>query len=456
MRRPTIRALVGVAAGIAAGVAGGIALTSLSAASPPAPSPPAVLDAAHAPPVLTLPGEPVTLRYAIVCGPRSDGEACAGGGEVNIRPGQSGPFTRLTLRRGRDSSLGRYWVEVPGDIAAAPDGFSYYAVLRDRDTGAGTTVPSSGAESPHRSFRLLRPTEIALGTHSFGHGRGPDARVVSAGWGSGLGELGLAGSRGLGFVGPSSFDVGENGIVTVLDEVNSRVERWSSGRATGIPIAVSGGLADLAVEPDGTIDVLEPPNRTTPTSILRSFRTDASLKWAQPLSDRTWSKLEAGPSGPVVQQQPSEQWLPVSLRGVPLDRASQRKQATPGRPLAPGRELVVERVGTGEVRLAEVVGNASVRSWRITSSTPLGEVQLAEPRGNEIVVVTKAYTDEDDEYVVLVIDGSGLTQSFSITPSEWAESAPLARFRLAGSSLYHLGSTPQGAFVDRFDLEVPR
>jgi len=39
---------------------------------------------------------------------------------------------------------------------------------------------------------------------------------------------------------------------------------------------------------------------------------------------------------------------------------------------------------------------------------------------------------------------------------EWAESAPLARFRLVGSSLYRLGSTRAGLFVDRFDAEVSR
>jgi hypothetical protein len=45
---------------------------------------------------------------------------------------------------------------------------------------------------------------------------------------------------------------------------------------------------------------------------------------------------------------------------------------------------------------------------------------------------------------------------FAVESREWAESAPLARFRLAGSSLYRLGSTPAGLFVDRFDLEVLR
>jgi hypothetical protein len=47
-----------------------------------------------------------------------------------------------------------------------------------------------------------------------------------------------------------------------------------------------------------------------------------------------------------------------------------------------------------------------------------------------------------------------VVQRFSVQPAEWAESAPLARFRLAGSRLYQLGASQAGAFVDRFDLEV--
>ena len=38
--------------------------------------------------------------------------------------------------------------------------------------------------------------------------------------------------------------------------------------------------------------------------------------------------------------------------------------------------------------------------------------------------------------------------------AEWAQSMPLSRFRLVGSSLYELGTTEQGAFVDRYDLGV--
>jgi hypothetical protein len=456
MRRPSIRSLAGGAAGIAAGVLGGVVLTSVSAGSVAPPLAPAVVDAAHVPPVLTVPGQPITLRYAIVCPPRDDGQPCDGSGDVFVRAGQSGPFRRLGLTRGEDSRDGRYFADVPPEIASSPDGFSYYAVLRDEASGASTTLPSGGAAAPQRSYPLGDPVVVELGTHSFGYVRKRDARAVEAGWGNRLGEVGLSGSRGLGFAGPAAFDVGANGEVTVLDQVNGRVERWSRGRPSETAIDVSGGLADLAAEPDGTIDVLEPPSRAAPRAVLRSFRKDGSLKWAQPLSDRTWSKLAAGPDGLVVQQQPSEQWLPTSEQGVPVPRAAQAKRGRAGHPLARGHELIVDRVGSGELRLAELAANAIARSWRVTSSTPLGEVQLAEPQGNRLVVVLKAYTDDRDEFLVLVLDKSGVAERFSVPSEQWAESAPLARFRLAGSALYQLGSTPAGAFVDRFDLEVAR
>ena len=317
-------------------------------------------------------------------------------------------------------------------------------------------MPAGGAAAPDRSLPLGDATQVELGAHEFGAPRHADTRVLHASWGSEPGQAGLAGSRALGFAGPASFDVGADGTVTLLDQVNGRAERWARGRVEVVTLAVSGGLADFAVEPDGTIDVLEPPNRLTPVPLLRSFRGDGTARWTQRLADRTWAKLALGPEGPAVLQQPSEQWLPAAEQGTALDRGAQAARGRPGRPLAHGREVVVDRVGSGELRIAELAGNAVVRSWRITSETPLGEVQLAEPHGNELVVVLKTYTDERGEYVVLVLRQRGAAERFSVEPSEWAESAPLARFRLAGSSLYQLGSTAAGAFVDRFDLKESR
>jgi hypothetical protein len=452
--RPTKRSLVGGAAGLSAALLAGIGLGAIPADEAPTASPPATIDAAHTPPLLVLPGEPITLRYAIVCPPREDGAPCDGSGEVFLRAGDSGAFSRFPLQRGDDSKDGRYFLALSPEIAAAREGFSYYAVLRDEATGATVTVPSGGETAPQHSLRLAKATEVRLATHAFGNVRKADARVVAAEWGADVGEVGLSGSPELGLTGPSAFDVTGGGEVTVLDGVNGRIQRWSQGHATAISLAVSDGLSDLVVEPDGTLDVLEPATRERPYPRLSSFTSDGKLRWTQRLSDRTWAKLARGPDGPVVQQQPSEQWLPAAEGGKALPRVVQAHRGRPGRRFGNGRSVVVERVGSGELRIAETAANGIARAWRISSATPLGEVQLAEPLGNRLVVVVKTYDGDHDEFEAFVLDRSGVIRRFAVPSASWTESAPLARFRLAGPALYQLGSTPAGAFVDRFDLEV--
>jgi hypothetical protein len=443
MRRPRFRSLAGGAVGIAAGVIGGVVLTSASTAGPPpALGAPPVIEATHVPPALTVQGEPIRLRYGLVCAPRDDGLPCDGSGTAYLRAGQSGPFRPFPLRRGEESKDGRYFLDVPAAIAASPGGFSYYAVLRDDASGATVSLPSGAAEAPQLSVPLGDPTAIALGRHAFGEVRGPSARVAAAGWGSGPGEVGLAGSRELGFSGPSSFDVEADGTVDVLDSVNGRIQRWGRGRHDAVPLGRPAELADFAAEPDGSFDVLDADET------LRRYRQDGSVRWAQRLRDRTWAKLDRG--GDVLQE-PSEQWMPLAANGTPLTQAEQSRAAH-----ALHHGLLVDRVGEDELRVAQVRGSAPARGWRITSETPLGEVQLAEPDGNGIVVVMHVYTDARDEFVVLVLDAHGVTQRFSVAADSWTETAPLARFRLERGSLYRFRTTPAGAFVDRFDLEVPQ
>jgi hypothetical protein len=114
---------------------------------------------------------------------------------------------------------------------------------------------------------------------------------------------------------------------------------------------------------------------------------------------------------------------------------------------------VVLRQGENEVRAALLGANGTRRTWRLVSDTPLAEVQLAEPYRSGLVLVVRTYTDDTAEFVVLVLDRRGLARRFSLETNDWAETAPVSRFRLMGASLYQLGSTPAGLFVDRFDLE---
>ena len=152
-------------------------------------------------------------------------------------------------------------------------------------------------------------------------------------------------------------------------------------------------------------------------------------------------------------QQPSGQWTSASVGGQPLAASDQQLSGTSARPVAGGGEVTVLRTGD-EIRAMAVDADGIRRTWRVTSDTPLAEVQLAEPRGGRLVLVARVYTDTEAEFLVLVLDRGGVVQQVSLPSADWAETAPLSRFRLVGSSLYQLGSTPAGLFVDRFDLEV--
>ena len=161
-----------------------------------------------------------------------------------------------------------------------------------------------------------------------------------------------------------------------------------------------------------------------------------------------------GPDGPVVLQQPSAQWMPAARAGQAVGISEQIDAAESGRPLSDGRRIVVLRHGN-QVRVALVGGGgASSASLARHERDPVGRGSARGALRHRVVLVTRVYTDLRDEFVVLVLDRRGVLKRFSLDSADWAETAPLSRFRLRGSSLYQLGSTPAGLFVDRFDLEV--
>ena len=452
-RRTVAAALSGIGLGVAVGLAALALLTGLAlggAAHAPSADPGRLIDAAHVPPLLTAAGERVRLRYDIYCtapdGDPDSGAPCDAEGTVYIRSGSSGPFRALPLHLDPDVAEGRYVADVPEKLASAGDGFAYYAVLRNRRSGAALTLPPGGSAAPQRSVPLGRAVTVDLGAHVFGATRGADARVFSARWGRGPGEAGLESGPETAPTGPGAFDVAADGTVTVLDQVNRRALRLQpdGGRPDVVPLAVSGALADLAVDDAGAMHVLESAAAAGPRPVVRSFDATGAALGGVAVAARTAAQVRIGPDGPIVKEYPGEQWVaarPGTVRG----RAA--------RPLADGREVVVLRVGD-EVRLALVDRHGARRSWVVHSATALGEVQLAEPLDNRLVAVFRVYEESRDEFVVVVLGARGVERRFSVGSADWAEAAALSRFRLAGGALYQLGSTPAGAHVDRFDLEA--
>jgi hypothetical protein len=442
--------VLGAVAGVIAVLDAGGAAADRSSIVDSAP----ILEATHLPPLLTARGERVDLRYDVYCAPADDDEGnCEPTGTVFLRAGQAGTFSALPLRIDPSAAAGRYVATVPSDISITPSGFSYYAVFRGPSSAEEIRLPGGGAEAPERSLPLSRVVEVTLGSHVFGLTRAPDDVVARASWGDGAGEVGLEQGRTPTAIGATSFDIDSDGTVAVLDEAHKRLLRWRHGDdvSSPLPLEIDGTLADLAVGDAGEVYVLDSATAGHPGR-LHAFGPDGSSLGSVASAERA-AQVRIGPDGPVVLQQPSGQWMEAMDRGAFLSPAAQRRSARAGRPLPGGGEIVVLRL-SDEIRVALVSGDRVTRSWRITSATAPAEVQLAERLGANLVLVARLYTTGRDEFVVLVLGASGLVRSFSVPSADWAEAAPLSRFRLAGSSLYQLASTLQGIAVDRFDLEV--
>jgi hypothetical protein len=178
------------------------------------------------------------------------------------------------------------------------------------------------------------------------------------------------------------------------------------------------------------------------------------------VADAAAAQVRLSGSTAFVSEYPSSMWAPVLQANgrSAVDPSSQLVRAFPGAPGPDGNVFVLSTGDEIRVGTYSSAGTTAPRlsTVRITSSTPVADIQLAQtlPSGRTLVVFS-VYTDTDHEYEAAVIDQSGnLVGQFSLPAAEWAQSMPLSRFRLVGSSLYELGSTEQGAFVDRYDLGV--
>ncbi len=417
----------------------------------------AMLEAAHLPPLLTAPGEPVELRYDVFCSTseETDESPCDAAGSVFVRTGGAGPFAQLQLRVEPSAVDGRYVAFVPPSIARSGRGFSYYAVFVSERAGQTLTLPAGGADAPQQSLPLDRAVEVHIGKHTFGAVRRADAAGGARCVGQRrAGDRARAGSRP-----PTHRRIlvrcrsprdGSSSSTRSTDDCCAG-EREPRPRSTYL-LQSTARSQTCRSRTTARSTSSRPQPRHTGRCCARSVRAGRPRAQRRSPSEprRRCASARAVPSSfsiPRVSGCPQRSTVGRSLAQA-QKRAGRAGRAVPG-----VGDVVVLRVGS-EIRAAVADANGVRRAWRVTSDTPLAEIQLAEPVGNRLVLVVRAYTDDDDEFVALVLGPTGLLSSFALDSADWAETAPLSRFRLAGSALYQLGSTPAGVFVDRFELEV--
>src|SRR5262245_10853774 len=394
----------------------------------------ALLEATHLPPLLTMPGERVKLAFDVHCaqaGVEDPEQPCEVGGSLYVRGGSDGRFRQVPLAEDDASRVRRVGAAVPAAAVQDPKGFEYYAEVDALGSGDSVRVPA-GVGATYHAYVVRSAVEVELDRRPFEAIR-RGSRVVSAAWGERSQDVGLESGRNADPIGASSFDVDASGTVVLLDEAHRRALRFgSTGHAPEVlPLPIDGGLADLAVEANGSLDVLESVALPGRGPVVRRFdRTGRSVGVVE-AAERSPSQIRMGPNGPVVLEHPSHLWAPVVADGVSLPAGEQLRHGRVGRPLRSGVEVVAYRTGD-ELRLALLSRGRIQSSWRITSPDHIGEVQLAEPFGDRVVVVARVYDEQTDEYRVLVLDRRGLVQEFGVASADWAETTPLSRFRLIG------------------------
>jgi hypothetical protein len=436
-----LTAVLGFSCGVAVG---GIALAVAAVgAAVHATIPDAALrDVLHTPPSLVEQGQEMELRFDVVCQADSLGTPCTPAGTVFARGSGELEYRQIALAPAGGTALA-------ATVDVRAEGISYYAVIDD-GAGSSMTVPAGGATAPQRAWAVPSLTSVSLGRHTFGSMREPDSRAVAATWGAGAGALGLLTGRELARIGPSAFDVDRNGNVVVLDQVNDRLARYPAGGSAPryTRIAFAGGEGDLTVGVDSTTFVLDQGAEP----VVRSYSPSGAVAATTAVEGTGADMLRSGPAGALLHGYPGDMWKPIGGGvGALLEPEQQAAGARPGRPEAGGVEVVV-RGGPSEAFFALVVGEHVLRAWRVSSSSTLGEIQLAEPFAGGMLVVLRVWTPSKAEFVALVLSPNGLSGSFAVDASQWAESAALGRFRLEGQTLYQLRSTSAGAEIVTFDL----
>jgi hypothetical protein len=442
------RALViGTVVGIVAGAAVGAAV--LSPAEPPSLPPPQIL---HAAPAVVRAGVDVRLSAATICSEPGADHCRISEAIAHVSAGGSSGWAELT----GSLEQGAYRFSVPASLVP-DDGFSYWLEFRTR---AGTSVayPPAGENGAIRVVTTAGLVERSLPSFAWGDVRRRDGVVVRLPYGTGNGLVGTTAERTDELPsGPSSFDVGSDGSIYVVDWVNGRVQVFGpSGRFRRAVPAPDPRPLDLAVAADGRMYL------TTLGLDATSYELGetGSVVGRYPVAYGVATRVAAGPEGPRVEVGPG-QWTPVrSAPGVPLSAKRQAIEQTAAVPLEDGSVGVTAELGSGAFAVAwtRPDGSRAGAVVELPNGVRAGTGYFVRPLPDGGALVARGLWDDVHfEVGVLRFDARARIVAFSRLPEpSIRQSARFStvRFREPGEVLA-VYADDRAVTIERFEVMEP-
>ena len=340
---------------------------------------------------------------------------------------------------------------------------------------AGVAAALAGVTVQPAAAAPIRWLTVQLGAHRFGQLRSPDAIVARAG----VHDVGFSdpanGGQGCGDDiphGPRLFDVGRDGSIWVLDEINQRLLRWTRGRPArpvdSIALPKGLGFRDFTVGSNGTIYVAAIDLEGGQTNLYALTATGA-VRWQEPIAGGSGNVLlRIGPDGRLytTPQSPggrAAMWMPLTTPfGRPLSVAQQRHGRRRSQPVGRGLQLISSQRSAHEVRFALLDRTGRVvRAWRVTSRSPLGFMRVAPALVGEDLVVSLDVTREAKktflwEHLVLRLapEGGIQRQAALKAGALWGDDGSGTPLRIGSDGrLYQLRTDPKtGMTVARYSL----
>src|SRR5436190_5000377 len=434
-----------IVAGAVGGIALGTAVGGFAVAAAPGVAPRSLLHVLHAAPAFAVAGEALDLSAGTVCPRPSDGACRVTGASASVRSPSGGSWMRLP-GVGLD---GGYGFRVPG-ARISPAGLDYRLTFRTADGGV-TEYPPGGVSLHVDSTAQLAAT-AAPRSFSWNDVAASARRALFLPYGDGKGEVGVdGGGPDEDLLGPSSFAVGGDGSISVVDWANDRVEVFRKGALQRTFATPAHRTFDVAVATSGNtyLQTLGTDGAT--------YEVDAGgrLVGRYPAAFGVASRVTTTSTGPAVSVAPA-QWISVrSVPGITRTPALQAATATAAPVAADGSSARFGILSDGRVALSWRRGGAEGGTvLQLPDGTRAGTEYFAEPLADGGAVLALGLWNEDHNGVGLFrFDSVGALNSFSLLPEPSTRAdARASTVRWAAGRVLEAIDHANGMSIESYDL----